>query len=131
VLALYRRHFGTLPVRVSGIELPLDAVAAWSANKRELTVAVVNPTREERALGLELRGARLLGPTRRYVITASDPRAHNAPGEPRMVDIQETSLDQAPPALPLPGSRYHSTCCKRTQRLAPKLLTLQVLQKRG
>jgi alpha-L-arabinofuranosidase len=103
VLALYRRHFGTLPVRVSGIELPLDAVAGWSANKRELTVAVVNPTREERALGLELRGARLLGPTRRYVITASDPRAHNAPGEPRMVDIQETSHDQAPPALRAPG----------------------------
>ena len=103
VLALYRRHFGTLPVRVSGIELPLDAVAAWSADKRELTVAVVNPTREERALGLDLRGARLLGPTRRYVITASDPRAHNAPGEPRTVDIQETSLDQAPPALRAPG----------------------------
>lgn len=54
MLALHRRHFGTLPVRVSGIELPLDAVAAWSADKRELTVAVVNPTREERALGLSV-----------------------------------------------------------------------------
>ena len=131
MLALYRRHFGTLPVRASGIELPLDAVAAWSANKRELTVAVVNPTREERALGLELRGARLLGPTRRYVITASDPRAHNAPGEPRMVDIQETSLDQAPPALRSRALGITLRAASERRGSPPKLLTLQVLQKRG
>ncbi len=103
VLALYRRHFGTLPVRVSGVELPIDAVAAWSADRRDLTIAVVNPTREDRTLALDLRGARLAGPARRFVITGTDPLAHNAPGEPRAVDIRESSLGEAPRDLAAPA----------------------------
>lgn len=93
VLALYRRAFGTLPVRVSGVELPLDVAAAWTGDRRELTVAIVNPTREARTLALDLRGARLGGAARLLRIEAADPLAHNSPGRPRAVRVDETTLE--------------------------------------
>ena len=102
VLSLYRHRFGTLPVRVAGVELPLDVVAAWTADKRALTIAIVNPTSEERMLGLDLRGARLTGPARRFVVGGQDPRAYNAPGRPREVAVQEASLDETPATLASP-----------------------------
>jgi len=108
-LALYRRWFGTLPVRVAGVELPLDVAAAWTPDKRDLTIAIVNPTGEERTLALDLRGARLTGEARRFVMAGPDARAHNAPGRPRAVAIRETSLEEAPAALvspPLSVSLY-------------------------
>ena len=86
-LALYRRRFGTLPVRVTGVDLPLDVAAAWTADKRDLTVAIVNPTSEERRLALDLRGARLDGRARRFVMAGPDPWAYNAPGRPRGVEV--------------------------------------------
>jgi len=108
-LALYRRWFGTLPVRVTGVELPLDVAAAWTADKRDLTIAIVNPTGEERTLALDLRGARLTGAARRFVMAGPDARAYNAPSRPRAVAIHESSLDEAPAALvspPLSVSLY-------------------------
>jgi len=103
VLSLYRRWFGTLPVRAAGVELPLDVAAAWTADRRDLTIAIVNPTNEERTLDLDLRGARLTGSARRFVIAGKDALAHNAPGRPRSVAILETSFDEAPAALVSPA----------------------------
>ena len=108
-LALYRRWFGTLPVRVTGVDLPLDVAAAWTADKRDLTIAIVNPTGEERTLAPDLRGARLTGGARRFLMAGPDARAHNAPGQPRAVAIHETSLEEAPATLvspPLSVSLY-------------------------
>jgi alpha-N-arabinofuranosidase len=102
VLALYRRHFGSAPVRVTGAPDPLDATAAWSKDRRALTIAIVNPTGSERTLTLDLRGARLTGQGRVFVITGSDPLAHNAPGRSRSVGIRESSLEEAPSALTSP-----------------------------
>jgi alpha-N-arabinofuranosidase len=101
-LALYRRWFGTLPVRVTGVDLPLDVAAAWTADKRDLTIAIVNPTGEERTLALDLRGARLTGGARRFVMAGPDKWAYNAPGRPRGVEVNETSLEEAPAALVSP-----------------------------
>ena len=69
---LYRDHFGTVPVEVTGNSpqplprypvggdqpkvnagsdtYPLDVIAAWSSDRKTLTVAVVNPTESERQL---------------------------------------------------------------------------------
>ena len=78
-LALYRRHFGALPVAVSGAPAPLDVAAAWTADRAKVTVAVVNPDPSRtRRLALDVRGARLLGPGRRFVLTGAGPRAYNA-----------------------------------------------------
>jgi len=101
-LALYRRHFGTLPVKVEGAPAPLDVAAAWTADRSALTVAVVNPTSEPRRLRLDLTGAALAGRARRFVLTGPDRFSHNAPGRPRGVTVAETSLSQGADTLDAP-----------------------------
>ena len=83
VFKIYRDHFGTLPVDVSGSSpqpkptdppggeqpavnagsdtFPLDVVAAWTKDRRTLTVAVLNPTDVEQPLTLTMAGADLAG----------------------------------------------------------------------
>ncbi len=93
VLKLYRERYGTIPVEVSGDYAPLDIAAAWTADKTAITVGVVNPTEEKREIALDLKAASLTGRGRRWVITGRGRWAHNAPGEPRQVDIQQTTID--------------------------------------
>jgi alpha-N-arabinofuranosidase len=102
VLALYRRHFGTLPVKVEGAPAPLDVAAAWTADRAALTVAVVNPTAQTRRLKLELAGAAAAGRARRFVLTGPDRLSHNAPGRPRGVSVAETSPSQGGDTLEAP-----------------------------
>jgi alpha-N-arabinofuranosidase len=83
VFKIYRDHFGTIPVEVSGNSpqpkptdppggeqpvvnagsetFPLDVVAAWSDNHNTLTVAVLNPTETDQTLKLNIAGATLSG----------------------------------------------------------------------
>ena len=88
-LALYRQHFGTVPVEVTGAPAPLDVVAAWTKDRAALTVAIVNPEPVARALKLNLAGAKPTGRGRAFVMTGDGPLAHNAPGRPRGVDVVE------------------------------------------
>ena len=101
-LALYRRHFGTLPVKVEGAPSPLDVAAAFTADRSALTVAVVNPTAEARRVRLDLAGAAVAGRARRFVLTGADRLSHNAPGRPRGVTVAETSLSQGGEVLDAP-----------------------------
>jgi alpha-N-arabinofuranosidase len=126
VLALYRKHFGTLPVAVREQPKPLDVAAAWTADRSAFTVAVVNPTAQPRSLQLDVAGARLAGTGRLFVLTGQGPLAFNAPGRPRGVDVLEANApglreplvvpprsvallvvasDEAPAAAPLPGRK--------------------------
>jgi alpha-N-arabinofuranosidase len=95
VLALYRRHFGTLPLRVGGVSGSIDVAAALTADKRVLTVAVVNPTDVPQRVALDLKGAQLAGQARRLVLTGPGRRAHNVPGGPRGVTVTDVSLTDA------------------------------------
>src|SRR5208283_1621044 len=83
VFKIYRDHFGSIPVDVSGNSpqpkptdppggeqpainagsdtFPLDVVAAWTDDRRTLTVAVLNPTEKEQPLKLNIAGANLSG----------------------------------------------------------------------
>ena len=83
VFKIYRDHFGSIPVEVSGnspqpkvtdpvggeqpainagsATFPLDVVAAWTADRRTLTVAVLNPTDVDQPLKLSIGGAPLTG----------------------------------------------------------------------
>ena len=88
-LALYRKHFGTVPVAVTGAPAPLDAVAAWTKDRAALTIAIVNPEPTARTVKLDLTGARVTGRGRVFVLTGDGPLAHNAPGRPRGVDVVE------------------------------------------
>jgi alpha-N-arabinofuranosidase len=80
---LYRDHFGVIPVEVAGnspqpkptappggeqpevnagsATFPLDVAAAWTDDRKALTIAVVNPTEEERHLSLTIANANLSG----------------------------------------------------------------------
>ena len=91
VLKLYRQHFGTLPVGVKA-DSPLDVAAAWTADRKTLTVAIVNPTREKREVALEAAGARLSGTGRRWRIAHDDPLAYNDPGQAPKVAIEEEKV---------------------------------------
>jgi alpha-N-arabinofuranosidase len=91
VLKLYRHHFGTVPVAVTA-DSPLDVGAARTADGKVLTVAIVNPTRERRAVTLEVQGAKPIGTGRRWQIANNDPMAYNDPGKPPKVAIEEEEV---------------------------------------
>jgi alpha-L-arabinofuranosidase len=91
VLKLYRQHFGELPVATETKGL-LDAQAAWSRDRRTLTLGVVNPTQQPVQVQLELRGARLKGSGTRWQIANIDPMAFNDPDQPPRVVIEEERL---------------------------------------
>jgi alpha-L-arabinofuranosidase len=88
-LMLYRRQFGTIPVKVEHQAAPLDISAALTSDKKALTVGVVNPKSEAVQLKLNLNAIQLAGNAQTWVIAGSDPMACNQPGEPRKVDIAE------------------------------------------
>jgi alpha-N-arabinofuranosidase len=89
-LMLYRQHFGTIPIAVEHQASPLDVSAALTADRKALTVAVVNPTKDAAQLKLNLSSVKLAGKAQTWTIAGNDPMACNQPGEPRKVDIQET-----------------------------------------
>jgi len=101
-LALYRRRFGTLPVKVEGAPAPLDVAAAWTKDRSALTVAVVNPGGEARRVRLDLAGAALTGAAHRFVLAGPDRWSYNAPGRPRAVTIAESSLAEGGDTLDVP-----------------------------
>jgi alpha-L-arabinofuranosidase len=88
-LMLYRQHFGTIPVAVAHKAAPLDISAALTTDKKALTVAVVNPTKDAAQLKLNLGSIKLAGKAQTWVIAGDDPMAYNQPGESRKVDIQQ------------------------------------------
>jgi alpha-N-arabinofuranosidase len=83
VFKIYRDHFGSIPVEVSGnspqpkvtdpvggeqpavnagsATFPVDVVSAWTADRRTLTVAVLNPTDVDQSLKLSIAGTALTG----------------------------------------------------------------------
>jgi alpha-N-arabinofuranosidase len=121
---LYRDRFGTIPVEVSGNSpqpkpkdppggeqpvvhagsdtFPLDVAAAWTEDRKALTVAVINPTESQQTLNLQVRGARLSG---RGTLRRMAPESLTATvvvGQEPGVKIEEESLGAFPrnPKLP-------------------------------
>ena len=88
-LMLYRRQFGTIPLKLEHQAAPLDISAALTSDKQALTVGVVNPRSEAAQLKLNLNAVQLRGKAQTWVIAGSDPMACNQPGDPRKVDIAE------------------------------------------
>jgi alpha-N-arabinofuranosidase len=91
VLKLYRAQFGTLPVRITGAPEPLDVMAAWTDEKKALTISIVNPLREPQPLALDLKGAALPKTAKLFRIAGSDPLAYNEPGKEPVVRVEETA----------------------------------------
>ena len=118
---LYRDHFGTLPVAVSGNSpqpapkyppygdqpetssgsptYPLDIVAALSEDRKYLTIAVVNGTDTAQKLDLSVTGVRLAGPSTLWQLTGSSLDAENHVGQPAQVVVNEIAIGNAPPSV--------------------------------
>jgi alpha-N-arabinofuranosidase len=117
VFKIYRDHFGAIPVAVSGNSpqpkptdppggeqpvvnagsdtFPLDVVAAWTADRRTLTVAVLNPTDVEQTIKLNLTGANLSGKGALWRLASTEDNGQN-PG------ISSSPVDSIPNSLTLP-----------------------------
>ena len=92
VLELYGNHFGSLPVEITGDTNPLDITAAWTQDRKALTIAVVNPTENKYALSADFKGAELTSKGTLWRISHPDPMAFNDPGKPPVVVIDEKQL---------------------------------------
>lgn len=91
ILALYRKHFGTIPVAVTGAPEPLDVMACWKdETKSVLTLSIVNPTKTQMELRLDAGRLALPKTARFFLVGGLDPRACNVPGQPQQVAVQET-----------------------------------------
>jgi alpha-N-arabinofuranosidase len=87
VLKLYRKVFGSIPVRVSGDMRPLDIAANMYRSGDSLSVSIINPTMDKFDLPLEFVNAGVEGPAALWQITAPDDMAYNEPGQPEQVRI--------------------------------------------
>ncbi|WP_309717573.1 alpha-L-arabinofuranosidase C-terminal domain-containing protein, partial [Armatimonas sp.] len=90
VLQVYRKRYGTIPVKISGEFASIDVEAALTADKKFLTIGVVNPTAG--AIKLEVGTSfTKLGMAKAYIVTGAAETSKNSPGKPRQVDIVELS----------------------------------------
>jgi len=101
-LKLYRNHFGSIPVAVSGNVEPLDVVAAWTEDRKAVTVAVVNPTAHSYEIALDVKDAQLTGGGQRRQISGPDAMAYNEPGKEPKVVIEEKSFSGTLDKLSVP-----------------------------
>ena len=91
VLKLYRQHFGVVPAATETTG-SIDAVAAWSQDRKTLTLAVVNPSKEATEIPLKIEGAKLSGKGTRWQIAGNDPLAYNDPAQPAKIKIEESAV---------------------------------------
>jgi alpha-N-arabinofuranosidase len=101
-LKLYRNHFGSVPVAVTGDAKPLDVAAALTEDGEALTVAVVNPTEQRQELKVDLQGVELTGNGTLWRIAHTDPEAYNDPGEEPNVVIDSAQITDISSDVSLP-----------------------------
>ena len=93
-LVMYRRHFGSIPVAVTGAPEPLDVAVAWTKDKKALTISVINPTYETCRLGFKVEGAQLARQAKSWVLTSPDDMDYNDPGKEPIVRFTEKALSE-------------------------------------
>jgi alpha-N-arabinofuranosidase len=121
---LYRDHFGTLPVQVAGSSpqpapkyppgadqpkvnagsdtYPLESAAALGADRKSLSVAVVNPTETAQQLDLVIKGAEIAAGGRVWRMAPPSLTATIVVGQKPPVEIEELPLDAWPATLTIP-----------------------------
>jgi alpha-N-arabinofuranosidase len=77
-------------------------MAALTADRKSLTLAVVNPTESEQPIDVAFHGVTVQNKGRLWRIGSDDLAAANIPGKPPVVDIVESPLNQAPGHLMIP-----------------------------
>jgi alpha-L-arabinofuranosidase len=103
VLKLYRSHFGSLPVDVSGSSPNLDVSAALTEDKKILSVAFVNPADTGEKVNLDFGKTRIGNGAKTWVIMHKDPEAYNEPGKKPNVIIREKDLSASGGEMTVPA----------------------------
>lgn len=88
VLKMYRDHFGSIPVEISGECRPLDVAATLTEDRSTLVVALVNPTWEEQEFSLDILDAQAAEQVELYTLSGPDDMAFNVPGREETVRIE-------------------------------------------
>ena len=121
---MYREHFGTVPVAVSGDSpqpkplypaggdqpavnpgsdtCPLDVSAALSDDRKTLTFAVLNPSDSEQRLRLSINGAKLSNQGHLWRMAPKTVDATIAVGQKPEVGIEEQELTSVPDTMSVP-----------------------------
>jgi len=121
---MYRDHFGTIPVEVSGDSpqpkpiypaggdqpavnpgsdtYPLDVSAALSEDRRTLTFAVLNPSDAEQSLKLSIVGVKLASEGRLWQMAPKSVDATITLGQKPGVAVEEKALDSVPETIVVP-----------------------------
>lgn len=121
VFYLYRHHFGTIPLEVTGNSpqhpvkgtigvdkptissggdtYPLDVVAAMNDDRTMLTIAIVNPTDTGQKIDVSFHDIELQDKGHKWEIAARDIRSQNEAGQKPEVEIVESPLDRVPNTL--------------------------------
>jgi len=80
VLALYRHQFGTIPIEIKQPAADLDVAAAWTDDRKAITISIVNATDKPRTIELDLGKSAVKASASRWEITGFSPQLHNEPG---------------------------------------------------
>jgi alpha-N-arabinofuranosidase len=121
---MYREHFGTIPVEVSGDSpqpkpiypsggdqpavnpgsdtYPLDMSAALAVDHKTLTFAVLNPSDSEQHLRLSIHGAKLVNSGRLWRMAPTTVDATIAIGQKPGVEVQQQELTSVPETMSVP-----------------------------
>jgi alpha-N-arabinofuranosidase len=121
---MYREHFGTVPVEVSGDSpqpkpiypaggdqpkanpgsdtYPLDVSAALSDDRNSLTFAVLNPSDSEQRLNISINGAKFSNKGHLWRMAPSSVDATITVGQKPGVEMQEQALPSMPDSMSVP-----------------------------
>jgi alpha-N-arabinofuranosidase len=99
-LQMYRAYFGTLPIPIAEQPAGMDVAAAYTADRKAVTIAVVNVTKDAQELTLDA-GGKLAFPASAstWTLASNDLEAYNDPDEGARVKIVDG------PAAILPGGK--------------------------
>jgi alpha-N-arabinofuranosidase len=78
---------------------PLDVAAAFTADRKRLTVAVLNPTESAEQVSVSFKGVELADRGRVWRMTGPNAGASNQLGQKPQVDVTESLLTEAPKTL--------------------------------
>jgi alpha-L-arabinofuranosidase len=99
---LYRNHFGAIPIEVPVQPDGLDVSAAWTEDKKAITIAIVNPQTTADTLTVNLGSTAVKDDATQWLITGDDPNEYNEPGQPDKLVIQEHQVTLTNNALAVP-----------------------------
>jgi len=104
-LIMYREHFGSIPLDIDPAytrATGLDVAAAWTADRKTLTIAVVNANPEPRKVELAIDGVALSDKADRWWFAGNDPKLQNDADHNRLTIQHEAGVAMGS-AVEVPG----------------------------